>query len=104
MNTPIRQGLGPSRGSISSTEVEEAITRIVETETTAFTQLVEIAGLDPSTDFRFANLTGVDFSGSDLSGFDFTGALLEGAKFDGAQISDAVFDDAKGDLTPLRRA
>ena len=59
-----------------------------------FSELAKVAGLDPATDFRRADLSDVDFQGSDLSGFDFTGALLKGARFEGARIaSSTIFDE-----------
>src|SRR5882762_4186563 len=59
-------------------------------------RLVEIAGLDPRRDLRFADLQGVDFSGSTLIGWDLTGADLQGAKFVGARLSNCVFTGAVG--------
>jgi len=88
----------------TSLRSDQAITRILEADTQKFTELVKIAGLDPSRDFRYSNLAGVDFSGADLSGFDFTGASIEGATFDGALISKAIFTDVEVGLSQLRRA
>lgn len=65
-----------------------------ETDSANFLELVSIAGLDPSSDFRFSNLRSQDFSNSDLTGFDFTGAFLLGCNFKNAKISGAVFKDA----------
>ena len=67
-----------------------------------FTELVRIAGLDPSTDLRNADLSGVDFAGCDLSGYDFSGAILANASFAGAKTESARFDRA--DLTGVRWA
>lgn len=44
-----------------------------------FSDLVKLAQLDPTSDFRFSNLAGIDLSCSDLRGYDFTGADLRGA-------------------------
>jgi hypothetical protein len=59
-----------------------------------FATLVALAGLDPSRDFRHANLRGVDFGAADLAGFDFTGADLTGADMSRARTAGAVFGDA----------
>jgi hypothetical protein len=42
-------------------------------------ELAEIAGEDPRTFYRGANLSGADLRGQDLTQFDLTGANLEGA-------------------------
>ena len=59
-----------------------------------FSRLVRLSGLDPRTDFRFADWSGVSFRDCDLSGFDFTGAQLVGCDFTGAWITGARFDQA----------
>jgi hypothetical protein len=60
----------------------------------SFVALASVAGLDPETAFREADLRGVDFGIDDLSGFDFTGADLRGANFARARGKDcAVFVD-----------
>jgi lactate dehydrogenase-like 2-hydroxyacid dehydrogenase len=61
-----------------------------------FDRLLEMAGLDPACDLRFADLRGVQFGGSLLDRWDFTGADLQGASFRGAQISNCIFTDARG--------
>lgn len=58
-------------------------------------KLIEVAGLDPATDFRFENWSGISFASLDLSGFDFTGARLHGCNFKGARIAGARFDQAE---------
>jgi hypothetical protein len=66
--------------------------------------------LNPRTDFRYADLQGVDFSGCDLRNFDFTGADLRGSIgiaviwddstiLDKADLSDSLF----AHRTDLRR-
>jgi hypothetical protein len=85
-------------------QIDEAIERILKTDAVEFIELVKIAGLDPSKDFRFTNLSGVNFAGSDLAGFDFTGALIEGARFHDARISGAIFENAIGGESELRYA
>src|SRR5688500_12348 len=85
-------------------EIDEAITRVLEAETTDFTELVKIARLDPTKDFRFANLSNMDFTGADLTGFDFTGSSIKGSSFRNARISGAVFRRISGGIRRLRRA
>jgi hypothetical protein len=85
-------------------QIDDAIDRVIRTDISDFLKLVEISGLNPSKDFRFTNLSGVDFSDCDLSGFDFTGASIEGATFSRSRISSAIFDDVVGDLTCLQDA
>lgn len=58
-----------------------------------FVELARIAGLEPSSAFRGADLRDVDFQGCDLNGFDFTGADLSGASFEGASLNGAIFKD-----------
>lgn len=45
-------------------------------ESLPFSENAKILGLDPLSDFRSTDLTGVDFTDSDLRNFDFTGADL----------------------------
>ena len=71
------------------------VVRISGADRTNVKRLIEVAGLDPASDFRFENWSGVDFSGVDLAGFDFTGARLHGCDFSGARISGARFDQAE---------
>jgi len=68
--------------------------QVREAKSQSFSSLVKLAGLDKASDFRFADLTGVDFSQSDLSGFDFTGADLRGADLSRAITISTIFDDA----------
>ncbi|WP_137934919.1 pentapeptide repeat-containing protein [Mesorhizobium comanense] len=76
--------------------IDNYLKKIDAANTENFVKLVEISGLDPKLDFRFANFEGMDFSGCSLKGFDFTGsdftrARLGNANFDGAIIRGAVF-------------
>jgi formylglycine-generating enzyme required for sulfatase activity len=86
------------------TTLAERERSVVEAETDDFKALLEVAGLDPACDLRFADWSGIDFSGADLSGCDFTGARLVGCQFDGAIIAGARFDQAMVDRASLRRA
>ncbi len=76
--------------------LDDNLSRIDLSKTENFVKLVEISGLDPLSDFRFANFEGMDFSDCALKGFDFTGsdftkAILGNANFDGAIIKGAIF-------------
>jgi formylglycine-generating enzyme required for sulfatase activity len=77
---------------------------IIRSESDNFVELLRISGLDPKTDLRFADWSGLDFSGCDLRGYDFTGARLHGCKFNGALIEGARFDQAEIDRANLRAA
>jgi Pentapeptide repeats (8 copies) len=85
-------------------QIDDAIDRVIRADISDFQKLVEISELDPSKDFRFANLSRVDFSDCDLTGFDFTGASIEGATFSRARIVGARFDGVIGDQSRLRDA
>lgn len=61
---------------------------LLEVEELGFVALVTAAGLDPTHDFREADLSGADLRGQDLRAFDFTNA-----RFDGALIADAKFNE-----------
>jgi len=60
-------------------DVFKLVVRYLEFEGANFNERVKFLGLDPTNDFRFSDLSGVDFSGANLCGFDFTGADLRGA-------------------------
>jgi formylglycine-generating enzyme required for sulfatase activity len=90
---------GSAKGTFSNAE-----RRVVEAPTELFTELVRLAGLQPSTDFRFANLYNAVFDGCDLSGFDFTGACLTGCSFRQAKIAGACFDFAQVSKRALKEA
>lgn len=59
----------------------------------SFVELARIAGLDPRSAFRGADLRDVDFQECDLDGFDFTHADLSGATFKGASLKGAIFSE-----------
>lgn len=61
---------------------------LVEYQEIFFNELVNIAGLDPSTDFKYCNLRFVDFRRADLRGFDFTGSDLRYSTKDSNTIVD----------------
>ena len=71
-----------------------------------FALQTKFLGLNPRTDFRDADLAGVDFSNSNVCGYDFTGSDLRGATgvnvvwdrttiFRNAQLTSSVFAYAK---------
>src|SRR5689334_2501376 len=89
------KSFGAGRHAMKLTEEQRAtIHRIRRSEEKDFMTLVRIAGLNPKSDFRYANLSGMDFGYADLRGFDFTGADLRGADLRSASIEGAIFTDA----------
>src|SRR5215471_11093398 len=71
-------------------------------QSACFSDLIKTAGLNPTTDFRFANLSAVDFYGSDLRGYDFTGANLSETRWFCATwdkttiLKDSILTDSRG--------
>jgi hypothetical protein len=72
--------------------LNEAIEQVLHSPSDRFTDLAELAGLNPSSDFRFSDLRKCDFRHCDLTGFNFIGARLEGSDFAGALVAGALFD------------
>lgn len=72
--------------------LDEAIKQVLHSPSDRFTDLAELAGLNPSSDFRFSDLRNCDFRHCDLTGFNFIGARLEGGDFAGALVAGALFD------------
>lgn len=64
---------------------------ILTAKTTDLREFALIAGADPSTFYRGANLTGVDVSGQDLRHMDFAGSNLWAAKIDAKTLLDDEF-------------
>jgi hypothetical protein len=58
-----------------------AFSHVLESESDVFSDLVELSGLRPQSDFQHSRLSGVDFAGSNLSLFDFDYADLRGANW-----------------------
>jgi uncharacterized protein YjbI with pentapeptide repeats len=86
-------------------DIDATIQSVLQAETSNFSTLVRMAGLNRYMDFRYADLNGIDFSDSDLIDFDFTGSLLLGCQFTNARIEGALFTDSKinkGALTSAR--
>jgi uncharacterized protein YjbI with pentapeptide repeats len=73
-----------------SAEVARRLGLLARAETSDLLKLVETAGLDPESDFKSANLNGVDVRGQDLSRFDFTDASFHGALIAGARFNHTV--------------
>lgn len=75
---------------------------IYQSESACFSDLVIASGLNPSVDFRYADLTGVDFNGSNLRGFNLVGANLSYTRWfranwdETTNIEGAVLTGAKG--------
>jgi hypothetical protein len=88
--------------SLISLDVFERAQRFFASTDTNFGQLLKLAGINPKTDLRHADLSHVDFSDSDLRGFDFTGCDLRGSigvnvewddttRLTDADVSDSLF-------------
>jgi presqualene diphosphate synthase len=81
------------------------LSSIFDSKSAVFSDLARAAKLDPKTDFRFSNLSGVDFRGSDLRGYNFQGSNLTftkwgGAKRDRTTILDQAITDGAVGLSP----
>lgn len=57
-------------------DIEVRILAVVEAPTEDFAELLEIGGLDPTRDLRYADWSSSDFGEADVTGWDFTGARL----------------------------
>jgi phosphocarrier protein len=82
----------------------ERIIAVVKAETSQFVRLSTIAELNPSVDFRHADLRAINLYREDLAGFDLTGSDLSGADLRsadlrntsglyGAILTDVIFDE-----------
>ncbi|MEI9418759.1 pentapeptide repeat-containing protein [Mesorhizobium sp. Cs1321R2N1] len=69
--------------------------KFISADTDNFVELVRISGLDPETDFRFANFEGMNFSNCRLRGFNFTGCDFTNAVIGNADFSGAIIKGAK---------
>ncbi|UCI29540.1 pentapeptide repeat-containing protein [Mesorhizobium sp. B4-1-4] len=76
-------------------ELDEALARIQSADTENFVELVRTSGLDPASDFRFANFEGMDFSNCKLRGFDFTGCDFTNAVIGNADFRGSIIEGAK---------
>lgn len=88
-------------------ELAKGLGAIVSAETDNFVALAKLVGLDPTTDYVGADLSGADFSDCDLAGFNFSGAILTGitlneatswagCKLTGARVDRRLIDQMKG--------
>jgi hypothetical protein len=66
-------------GESIALSIIDLATEFVYSEETNFVAQAEFLNLDPTSDFRYADLSCVDFSYSNICGFDFTGSDLRGA-------------------------
>jgi cyclohexadieny/prephenate dehydrogenase len=82
----------------------QRIQAVIDAQDDRLDMLVKATGLDPKTDLRFGDWSGLDLSGADLRGFNFTGADLTGTRFDNALIAGATFDNASYELASLEKA
>ncbi|TAT84822.1 pentapeptide repeat-containing protein [Rhizobium ruizarguesonis] len=82
-----------------SDEQERVLAELLKADGADFSALVGIAGLDPSADFRGADLRGVDFGRSDLGGYDFSNADVSGCRFDRAGLKGAIFANNRDEGT-----
>ncbi|MEP2640075.1 pentapeptide repeat-containing protein [Roseobacter sp.] len=55
-----------------------------------FAKAVDILSLDPSNDFKYADLSGMNFEGIELSHFDFSGAKLVNCNFENSTLPKGV--------------
>lgn len=81
-----------------------AIAMVLAADGQNFVRLVELAGLDPRTDFRRTSLAGLSFAGQNLRSFDFSGSNLSGCRWDGALISTTKLNGAVFDKQALTTA
>ncbi|TIM29653.1 MAG: pentapeptide repeat-containing protein [Mesorhizobium sp.] len=84
---------------------QRILRRLKTSKSNNFSELVRLAELSPESDFRDADLRGIDFGDANLSGFDFSGADLTGAnlsraKFTGNEFYRATMDQV---IFPSRR-
>jgi len=79
-----------------TTEERQAIDAVLSSNSMKFDHLVQLAGLDPKSDFKFSDLRALNFCGADLRGFDFTGSdLRRAAKDERTQIDEStIFTNA----------
>lgn len=76
-------------------ELDGVLAKVYSADTDNFVELVRISGLDPESDFRFANFEGMDFSNCKLSGFNFTGCDFTNAVIGNADFSGAITKGAR---------
>jgi len=70
----------------------EAFALVMDAQTEVFSELVDLSGLDPSTDFQGVDLSGIDFKESDLREFRFRGSRLDFCDLSSAMTSSRTLD------------
>jgi uncharacterized protein YjbI with pentapeptide repeats len=85
-------------------EASAILARLFEADTDNFNALVQIAGLDPARDFRFADLSGTNMTDCDLRSFDFCNAVFRDVIVQGARIAGTNFSGADIEGTDLSSA
>lgn len=71
-------------------ETWNRIDNVLAIKTGTLKSIVEISGLNPSTDFRGINFAGISLAGSDITGFDFSFADLRGCEIRKAVRNDST--------------
>lgn len=86
-------------------ETAAAMSAVLNSDTSDFSTLFGLTGLDPTSDLRHGDWAGVNFGFADISGWDFSGADLSRADLSGVQnIQKAIFDsETTFDHTELPR-
>jgi len=76
-------------------DARSATKRLLKSDrTSSFVELCRVSGLNPATDFRWADLRGIDLSNELLTDFDFRGADLRNANLHGAQFQPRQLEGA----------
>ena len=70
----------------------DGVSKILSSSSSNLIELAELAGANPRTVYRFADLSKCDLRGQDLRGIDFTGSIIEGAVIDESTKIDPEFD------------
>src|SRR4051812_12390397 len=63
--------------------------KILESRSDDFAELLAISGLDPESDFKYSDLSGVDFGKFDYTTLNLEGAITGGALHAGAPVAQA---------------
>lgn len=85
----------------------KSIENVLFSESSVFSTLCDLAGLDRQRDLRYTNLSYVDFRNSDLRFYNFVGANLDGARFGNAYIDETtIFHEGQNlkNMDRLQRA
>lgn len=87
-------------------ELDQAIGKVLDAETTNFFKLANLLGLDPKQDFAGADLSGTDFFEGDLAGANFAGTDLRSANLaftnlQGANLTNAHLGISRFTYLPI---